>query len=252
MSIVFVDLDTDGIPDIATANFASNRVTVLRGFHAVGVGDYEPNATRTYLVGIQPFSIASGDLDANGSRDLVTANRGDDSVTVLLNDGSGDFSTNGPDIPVGDQPIRVLIVDANTDGFNDIATLDEISGTISILLNNPNCPGTFETDRRLLFPSGLGPVDAVAFDLDGNAKADLVNICVHTPDLEIIDAHVGELRITYNRCGCEESYPPFGDCNQDGIVDGTDIPAFVECLFAATDTLPCRCARLRRRSNRHR
>jgi len=50
----------------------------------LGNGDGTFQARQNFSVGSSPFSVAVGDLNADGAPDLVTANGVSDNVSVLL------------------------------------------------------------------------------------------------------------------------------------------------------------------------
>ena len=82
------DFDRDGLPDLATADAGSNRVTVLRNN-----GDGTFSTLATPATGNNPLSVAVADFDRDGLPDLATADADSNRVTVLRNDGDGTFST---------------------------------------------------------------------------------------------------------------------------------------------------------------
>src|SRR5262245_46199773 len=88
-SVAIGDLNGDGKPDLATANYGydAKSVTVL-----LNKGDGSFKAKRDYKIGgLHAISVAIGDLNGDGKPDLATANWGADSVSVLLNRGDGSF-----------------------------------------------------------------------------------------------------------------------------------------------------------------
>ncbi len=96
-AVIITDFNRDGWADLAAVNSSSNSVTILLndsfgGFSSIVLIDpprgkpVQPNKAITVPVGSLPVSLASGDLDLDGDPDLVVANQGDDSVSVLQNE----------------------------------------------------------------------------------------------------------------------------------------------------------------------
>lgn len=77
-----------------------------------------PDAT-SLTVGTNPFSMAVSDLDADGDLDIVTANATSLDVSVLRNDGSGQFQRD-PDYFVGARVIGIDAGDVDGDGRTDV------------------------------------------------------------------------------------------------------------------------------------
>jgi hypothetical protein len=80
-SVVVADFNGDGIPDLVTANYRSNNVTVLLGN---GSGGFAPAPGSPFAVGTAPQSVAVADFNGDGIEDLAVANNGGNNVTVLL------------------------------------------------------------------------------------------------------------------------------------------------------------------------
>jgi hypothetical protein len=162
-SVAIGDLNGDGIPDLATANYGSASVSVLLG---TGDGTFTPRTD--FTTGNSPRFVAIGDLNADGKPDLVTANLFSAKVSVLLGHGDGTFGTK-TDFSTGSQPYAVAIGDLNADGKPDLAVANSVSNTVSVLLGNGS--GTFgaKTD----YPTGSGPRSVAIGDLNGDGKPDL-------------------------------------------------------------------------------
>lgn len=132
-------------------------------------------------VGRDPSAVASIDVNADGRPDLIISNRNDNSVTVLLNDGFGDFSLFPPmTLPVGAAPVDVAAGDLNGDGFVDIVTADEAAGGVSVIFGL--APGFFAP--AIFVPTGDSPSSVLIADLDD------------APGLEIAVANRGSGTIT--------------------------------------------------------
>jgi hypothetical protein len=123
--------------------------------------------------GMDPYSVAVGDLNGDGRPDIVVANllsnpNNDPSKTVgvLLQDGWGGFQSAVLYNPGGAYPYLGAVADLNGDGKPDIV-VGTRSGT-SVLLGNGD--GTVQP------PVIVGPLGGIliAADLNGDGKPDLI------------------------------------------------------------------------------
>src|SRR5229473_1795573 len=87
-SVVVGDFNGDGVQDLATANIASNNVSVLLGN---GNGTFQ--AAVNFPTATAPRSVAVGDFNGDGVQDLAVANTVSNNVSVLLGNGDGTFQT---------------------------------------------------------------------------------------------------------------------------------------------------------------
>src|SRR5262249_23177537 len=81
--VALADLNGDGRPDLATANFEDDTVTVLLADPDGTFSDRKEDQ-RTIHVGSGPERIKAADVDGDGHTDLVVANYSDDTVSLLL------------------------------------------------------------------------------------------------------------------------------------------------------------------------
>ena len=111
------------------------------------------------------------DFNGDGKTDLVTARPNADKVSVLLNNGSGEFST-VREFATSTRPVELLAGDFNGDGKADV-----VSGSSS---------GVAPNNVSVLLGDGAGnlaaaintPSDSISFlssgDFNGDGKPDLI------------------------------------------------------------------------------
>ena len=90
--------------------------------------------------------MAVGDVNGDGKPDLVVANYGDNSVSVLLGNGDGTFLPR-PAYATGSSPFAVAVADVNGDGKPDLVVANYGSNSVSVLLGNGD--GTFQPQADL-------------------------------------------------------------------------------------------------------
>ena len=164
------DFNLDGKPDIVAANQGSNTVSILLGN---GMGGFAAAAGSPVGVGNAPASVAVSDLNLDGKPDVVVVNRGSDTMTILLGNGSGGFvEAAGSPIGTGKTPASVAVGDFNLDGRPDIAVANRGSGTMTILLGNGL--GGFSEAAGSPVGTGSSPVSAAVGDFNLDGRVDLV------------------------------------------------------------------------------
>ncbi len=100
-----------------------------------GTGTFAPKVD--YPTGINPSSVALGDVDGDGKTDIVVANAVSGTVSVLVNSGTGTFAPK-VDYPPGGSPVSVAVGDVNGDGKLDLVVAGPVS--VSVLVNSgPIC-----------------------------------------------------------------------------------------------------------------
>jgi hypothetical protein len=125
-------------------------------------------AATNFEAGDRPRSVAVGDFNGDGRRDLVVANEISVNVSILLGNGNGTFGA-ATNFAVGTGPQSVAVGDFNGDGKQDLAVANQLSNNVSILLGNGN--GTFGAATN--FAAGTGPLSVAVGDFNGDGKQDL-------------------------------------------------------------------------------
>jgi hypothetical protein len=121
-----------------------------------------------YPVGQLPAAIATADFTGDGYADMAVANKTDNTVSILINDGAGTF-TSGEVIPVPAAPVAIVAGDFNGDGKEDLAVVSHDAGVVSILAGNGD--GTFSLAGQ--FSVGQDPSAIVTADFNGDGVSDL-------------------------------------------------------------------------------
>lgn len=157
------DLDGDGYPEVAVANYSSATVSVFRG-SATGL----TIPRQDLVVGNAPSSVILPDLDGDGRPDLVSANWGADTLAILRNLGQGNF---GPAQTVlsSEAPSQVISANLNGDSSPDLVVANSESDRISIFLGGSS--GQLGTRKDIAV--GISPQGVTAADFDQDGRTDL-------------------------------------------------------------------------------
>ena len=194
-AVVLADLNGDGIPDLIVANSGSNNVLVYPG---LGSGRFGPplNDGRGFFTGTNPTGITVADLNGDGRRDLVIANKGSNDVSVLINtqlpDGSYTFVPR-PRLKVGAGPTATAVGDVNGDGVPDLFVSEGGSNDVRLLPGLGN--GFFDDSATTVYATGVDPGALFVAHLTGPAgQLDLLTLNAGSNDLTLIrDVNGGNL-----------------------------------------------------------
>lgn len=141
------DMNLDGKADIATANstysvLQSNSVSILLGN---GDGTFQPQ--QAFAASPVPVSVTQGDVNGDGTPDLVVANTDLSINTISINLGNGDGTFRTPQAySTGLAPYTPVVGDLNGDGRLDIVVPNSYSDgppnsyidNVSVFLNTGN------------------------------------------------------------------------------------------------------------------
>ncbi len=168
------DLDGDGKPDIITANYSSNTVSVLKNTSTAGNISFDTK--EDFTTGSGPGAAATGDLNGDGKPDIATANDWSQSVSVLKNTstpGTISFASKA-DFPAGNSLTNISIADIDGDGRPDIIiTNPGGGGTNTSVMRNIGTAGSISFDSPVNLVTGEWPSSISIGDIDGDGKPDI-------------------------------------------------------------------------------
>jgi hypothetical protein len=179
-SVAIADFNGDGIPDIAALDLGSqNGVQIFFG-SSKSPGTFTPGGSfftsGSGAGGIKNGAfnqIVTGDFNKDGHIDIAVADYTSNDVSVLLNDGAGNFPNTVPyTFTSGGNAQTIATADVNNDGFLDLIVTNYASpGVVSVLLGKGD--GTFVAAAATKFPFNY-PGNIALGDLNGDGKLDLV------------------------------------------------------------------------------
>ena len=176
-SLALGDFNGDGKADIAAAHYNANAVAVVMGdgaYNFAGVKGVSINLfdkKSSYAVGYNPRALAVGFFNNDFKLDLVVANNGNHTISVLINKGNGDFYP-AVSYAAGLSPTAIAVSDINLDGNFDVlvTNVDIPGGAVSILLGKGN--GKFNPATHIK-TGGLDPEAILVADVNNDSKPDL-------------------------------------------------------------------------------
>jgi hypothetical protein len=184
-TVALGDLNGDGKPDLAVANFNSNSVSVLLNTTAAGSATTTFAPTQDFPTGTHPIVVVVADLNGDDKPDLAAANRdgvGPGTLSVLLNTTAPGATTPtfAPNVefPIGTYPSSVAVGDLNGDGKPDLAVANSLNtgaSTLSVLLNTtPTGAASPSFAPTVDIPTQFGPSSVALADFNGDGRPDIV------------------------------------------------------------------------------
>ena len=215
------DIDGDGHLDIVTDSWPENRLVLV---HGRGDGSFEAPGRQIPVPPAPINNLRGGDLNGDGTLDIVTPAHDREAVTVLLGDGVGGFAqAPGSPYPSFGGFSTVSLADLDRDGDLDVAEVHRSDAStqykqdaLSLLLNDgtgrlahaPGSPLTSLSGRA----NALGVGDAT-----GDGWPDVVTLSESTRVLTLFaGGPSGWRNLGSNTPGGQPRDVELGDLDGDG------------------------------------
>jgi hypothetical protein len=126
----------------------------------------------TIATGSHAHGAAIADLNGDAKNDLLVTNAGNNTVSVLLGNGTGGFAP-AVAYATGAEPKNVALADLNGDAKLDLVTANQGSASITVRLGNGN--GTFQA--RVDHTACVGTHEVALADLNADGRVDAAAAC---------------------------------------------------------------------------
>ncbi len=210
------DWDRDGRLDLGVSSLDLSRVEILKGD---GAGNF--SATGNYAVSARPFDVIAADLNADNKLDLITGS--DDysghNASVLLGDGTGQFSAAAQFPLDGDGVYKIVAHDVNHDNKLDLLSANQFSDNVSIIIGNG--AGNFGAATTFPLATGVGPQGLGIGDLNRDNKQDLITANRNHSTVSVLlgDGNGNFAAPSYIPVGQNPRSLLLGDLNRDNRLD---------------------------------
>lgn len=166
------DVDRDGDPEIASANYFGSTISILRND---GLGRF--SSPREYPIGLEPYAVVMEDFDGDGNIDGASADEANFRIVLLESDGDGGFTNDRFLYDIGAYPFSLRTGDIDSDGDMDLYTSNYFQGSTTLMFNDGS--GNFETmfsDYRTIPLGDDLPYDSIIEDVNGDGQMDLITV----------------------------------------------------------------------------
>jgi len=195
--------------------FAQYSAGAITQAPVVYPGNFVSNSSP--VVGGNPDAVALADFNGDGRLDLVSANSGTKTLTVLNGADGGTFVSNATySLPVA--PYFIAAADVNNDGKVDLIYSSGDNNSVTVLTNNGS--GGFVSNAVYFLPGT--PYHFAVADLNGDGRPDLVTANYNGFNITVLTNSGTGSFISAGSFSVPSQYPRWisvADFNSDGRLD---------------------------------
>ena len=208
------DFDGDGHVDFAVAHRNKTLAFFRNGQEKSVSVEFDSSSVR---YGRPPHAGILGDLDGDGNLDFATGDGAHKNLTLLFNDGAGNFTSVEP-TPFPDRSDTLVLADFDGDGDNDLVVGGHDWSGLSLLKNEGR--GQF-LRQRVALNAGIVPFYVATADLDGDGSPDLIGASERAGSIAVLlnDGSGGFPKAIQVRVGSGTRCVAPGDFDGDGDLD---------------------------------
>jgi hypothetical protein len=184
-AVVAADFNGDGFMDLAVANDNGHKVSVVLnpgpGGGAAVISNFNLAAQNL------PDVLAVGDFNGDGLPDLILGDRGNNTLSFLLNKGDGSL-TLSKFVNTGNPVTAIGVGDFNGDGNLDFAAVEPKNGEVDVVYGDGhgmylNRKGFFAAS---VLPAGVQPSAVAVGDFNGDGSPDLAVVDPAKPQVYVL------------------------------------------------------------------
>jgi hypothetical protein len=171
--LAIADIDGDGKPDILVPITDTSNLWIYQNTSSQGTVGAQ--AVPPFATGTSPEGIAVGNLKGDNRPDILVPSVPTNTLAVFTNTRSpgSPFSLSRQDWPTGAGPGAVAVGDLNHDGLTDVIVANGSANTITIF-RNTSSNEVIDLTAQADLATGLGPINVVLGDVDGDGWLDIV------------------------------------------------------------------------------